>query len=129
MEVAGSQQETAKTTKKTPKEKVKKDPAEISNKELFGSHAPNTGEEKVRRAVAAIKAYNESQYSPKDMWAININTLKDLTNCRTAVVEKYLKSDEGRLQVIDYNLEKGFTFQHNRGRGKISEVITFNTDQ
>ncbi len=101
----------------------KKDPSEMTNDELFGSHAPNTGEEKIRRAVAAIKAYNERQYSPKDMWMINTSTLKELTNCRTAVVDKYLKSDEGRLQVTDYNLEKGFTYQHNRGRGKITEVV------
>jgi hypothetical protein len=107
----------------TKTKQTKKDPSEMTNKELFGSHAPNTGEEKIRRAVAAIKAYNERQYSPKDMWMINTSTLKDLTNCRTAVVEKYLKSDEGRLQVTDYNLEKGFSYQHNRGRGKIIDVV------
>jgi hypothetical protein len=116
-----STQETKEEATKT--KQTKKDPSEMTNTELFGSHAPNTGEEKIRRAVAAIKAYNERQYSPKDMWMINTSTLKDLTNCRTAVVEKYLKSDEGRLQITDYNLEKGFTYQHNRGRGNISEVV------
>ncbi|NEQ19572.1 MAG: hypothetical protein F6K28_08160 [Microcoleus sp. SIO2G3] len=115
--------EEAKVQTPTKTKQPKKDPIEMSNEELFGSHAPNTGEEKIRRAVAAIKAYNERQYSSKDMWMINTSTLKDLTNCRTAVVEKYLKSDEGRLQVTDYNLEKGFTYQHNRGRGNISEVV------
>jgi integrase len=119
-----SQTSTEETKEKVIKTKqTKKDPSEMSNEDLFGSHAPNTGEEKIRRAVAAIKAYNERQYSPKDMWMINTSTLKELTNCRTAVVEKYLKSDEGRLQVTDYNLEKGFTYQHNRGRGSISEVV------
>jgi integrase len=119
-----SQTSTEETKEEATKTKqTKKDPSEMTNKELFGSHAPNTGEEKIRRAVAAIKAYNERQYSPKDMWMINTSTLKDLTNCRTAVVEKYLKSDEGRLQVNDYNLEKGFSYQHNRGRGKITEVV------
>jgi integrase len=119
-----SQTSTEETKEEVTKTKqAKKDPSLMSNEELFGSHAPNTGEEKIRRAVAAIKAYNERQYSPKDMWMINTSTLKDLTNCRTAVVEKYLKSDEGRLQVTDYNLEKGFSYQHNRGRGKINDCI------
>lgn len=113
-----SEPNTATTTKQPTK-----DISEMSNQELFGSHAPNTGEEKIRRAVQAIKSYNERQYSPKDMWMINTSTLKELSNCRTAIVEKYLKSDEGRLQITDYNLEKGFTYQHNRGRGNISEVI------
>ena len=107
----------------TKNKESKKDASEMTNDELFGSHAPNTGEEKIRRAVAAIKAYNERQYSPSDMWMINTSTLKELTNCRTAVVDKYLKSDEGRLQVTDYNLEKRFSYQHNRGRGKITEVV------
>jgi hypothetical protein len=114
---------TQTSTEESKTKQSKKDPSEMTNTELFGSHAPNTGEEKIRRAVAAIKVYNERQYSPKDMWMINTSTLKDLTNCRTAVVEKYLKSDEGRLQITDYNLEKGFTYQHNRGRGKITEVV------
>ncbi|MBW4636036.1 MAG: hypothetical protein KME30_30380 [Iphinoe sp. HA4291-MV1] len=37
--------------------------------------------------------------------------------------EKYLKSEEGRLQVTDYSLEKKLGYQHNRGRGKISSVV------
>lgn len=106
-----------------PHKQTKKDPTEMTNEELFGSHVPNTGEEKIRRAVQAIKIYNERQPSFKDMWAINTSVLKELTNCRTAVVEKYLKSEEGRLKVLDYNLEKQMGYQHNRGRGKISEVV------
>lgn len=36
---------------------------------------------------------------------------------------EYLDSDEGRLQVADYNLEKGFGFQQNRGKGKITKFL------
>jgi integrase len=107
----------------TKSKQTKKDPSELSNEELFGSHAPNTGEEKIRRAVQGIKVYNERQASFKDMWAINTSVLKELTNCRTAVVERYLKSEEGRLQVIDYNLEKQLGYQHNRGKGSISDFV------
>ncbi|MBP5976637.1 hypothetical protein HW132_28870 [Brasilonema sp. CT11] len=107
----------------TKTKQPKKDLTEMTNEELFGSHSPNTGLEKIRRAVQAIKTYNERQYSIKDMWMINTSTLKELTNCRTAVVEKYLKSDEGRLQVNDYNLEKQMGYQHNRGKGKITDVV------
>ena len=72
------------------------------------------------------------------MWAINIRTLKDLTNCRTEVVDKYFRSDEGieelgirfetgedgRIKVvIGYNEMLGLGRYHNRGRGLISEVI------
>ncbi|MBP5977198.1 hypothetical protein HW132_31870 [Brasilonema sp. CT11] len=121
--VTTSETSTEEIEVKTSTKQSKKDPSEMTNEELFGSHAPNSGEEKIRRAVQAIKTYNERQYSIKEMWMINTSTLKELTNCRTAVVEKYLKSDEGRLQVTDYNLEKQMGYQHNRGRGKISSVV------
>ena len=91
--------------------------------ELMGTKIPGSGLEKVRRAVAAIKAYNECQAEKRFWWAINTRTLKDITNCRTSVVEKYLKSEEGRLQVTDYNTLHDLGYQHNRGRGSIREVV------
>jgi hypothetical protein len=38
-------------------------------------------------------------------------------------VRDYLDSDEGRLQVTDYNLEKGFGFQQNRGKKSIKQYV------
>lgn len=131
--------------KSTPAKAVKsavkydKRPEEMTNKELFGANLPNSGHEKIRRAVAAVKSYNENKGGDKaGMWAINIRTLKDLTNCRTEVVDKYFRSDEGieelgiRFEtgdldktkvVIGYNEMMGLGRYHNRGRGFISEVI------
>jgi integrase len=113
----------AKATKKSSEPRPKINVEELSNADLFGSHAPNTGLEKIRRAVEAIKAYNERQYGKDDKWAINTKVLKDLTKCRTKIVEDYLKSDEGRINVIDYNLANQFTYQHNRGKGNISDFV------
>ncbi len=78
---------------------TQRDIKNMATSELMGAKIPGSGLEKVRRAVAAIKAYNEGQAEKRFWWAINTRTLKDLTNCRTSVVEKYLKSEEGRLQV------------------------------
>ncbi|MBN3893820.1 MAG: hypothetical protein HWQ41_00480 [Nostoc sp. NOS(2021)] len=94
-----------------------------SNKDLFNSKVRHGGVEKMRRAVDAIKLYNEQQAEFKYHWAINTKTLKDLTGCSTEIVESYLKSDEGRLNAIDYNLEKGYTFHQNRGKGTIRDFI------
>ena len=132
-----TEQTEVQTSTKT--KETKKDPSEMTNEELFGSHAPNTGEEKIRRAVAAIKLYNERQGANKAaMWAINTSTLKELTNCRTAVVENYLKSENGQKElttrveiqmdgkeklIIGYNEMLGLSYQHNRGRGSILEFI------
>ena len=96
---------------------------EMSNEELRGCQAPGSALEKIRRSVRAIKIYNEQQAEKKAQWAINVSTLEDLSGCHSKAVREYLDSDEGRLQVTDYNLEKGFGFQQNRGKGSIKEVL------
>jgi hypothetical protein len=73
----------------------------------------------------AIIVYNEQQAEKKFQWSINVSTLEDLSGCHSKAVKDYLKSSEGRLQVADYNLEKGFGFQHNRGKGSIKQYVTW----
>jgi hypothetical protein len=98
---------------------------QMSNEGLRGCQAPGSALEKIRRSVNAIKAYNESQAEKKHQWAINVSTLEDLSGCHSKAVRDYLDSDEGRLQVLDYNLEKGFGFQQNRGKGKITNFVNW----
>jgi hypothetical protein len=98
---------------------------EMRNKELRGCQAPGSALEKIRRSVNAIKAYNESQAEKIYQWAINVSTLEDLSGCHSKAVRDYLDSDEGRLQVLDYNLEKGFGFQQNRGKGRITNFVNW----
>ena len=98
---------------------------EMSNEELRGCQAPGSALEKIRRSVNAIKAYNESQAEKMYQWAINVSTLENLSGCHSKAVRDYLDSDEGRLQVLDYNLEKGFGFQQNRGKGKIINLVNW----
>ncbi|HEY9299250.1 MAG TPA: protelomerase family protein [Phormidium sp.] len=96
---------------------------EMSNEELRGCQAPGSALEKIRRSVRAIKTYNEQQAEKKYQWSINVSTLEDLSGCHSKAVREYLDSDEGRLQVTDYNLEKEFGFQQNRGKGKITNLV------
>lgn len=98
---------------------------EMSNEELRGCQAPGSALAKIRRSVDTIKVYNESQAEKKYQWAINVSTLEDLSGCHSKAVREYLDSDEGRLNVTDYNLEKGFGFQQNRGKGKITTVVNW----
>jgi integrase len=113
----------------SPVEPVKKSVTdrfqEMSSDELRGSHAPGSAIWKLRRSVEAIKAYNEQQAEKKHQWAINVSTLEELSGCHSKAVRDYLDSPEGRLNVADYNLEKGFGFQQNRGKGSIKEVLTW----
>jgi hypothetical protein len=98
---------------------------EMTNEELRGCQAPGSALEKIRRSVRAIKVYNEQQAEKKAQWSINVSTLEDLSGCHSKAVREYLDSDEGRLQVTDYNLEKGFGFQQNRGKGAIKQYVTW----
>ena len=96
----------------------------IPSEELFSSHRPGSAREKIRRVVVAIKSYNESQYEKSAQWAINSGVIKALTNINSKAIKAYLNSDEGRLQVTDYNALHGFSFHHNRGREKpITEFV------
>ena len=96
----------------------------IPSEELFSSHRPGSAREKIRRVVAAIKSYNESQCEKSAQWAINSGVIKALTNINSKAIKEYLNSDEGRLQVTDYNALHGFSFHHNRGREKpITEFV------
>lgn len=106
-----------------PKPSPRKSIEEMSNEELFGANIPNSGAEKIRRAVAAVKTYNERQAERKYWWAINSKVIKDLTNCRTEAVSRFLESEEGRLQVKDYNEMHQLGYHHNRGKGSIKEVV------
>lgn len=98
---------------------------EMSNEELRGCQAPGSALEKIRRSVRVIKVYNEQQAEKKYQWSINVSTLEDLSGCHSKAVRDYLDSDEGRLQVTDYNLEKGFGFQQNRGKGSIKQHVNW----
>ncbi len=100
-----------------------KDVSELSDAELFGSNVPYSGRVKIRRAVEAIKIYNEQQSEKECCWAINTKGLKDLTGCRTEAVKNYLESEEGRLNVDDYNKLHNLGYHHNRGKGKITDFI------
>jgi hypothetical protein len=103
----------------TPRKSIE----EMSNEELFGANIPNSGAEKIRRAVAAVKEYNERQAENKYKWSINSKVIKDLTNCRTEAVSRFLESEEGRLQVRDYNEMHQLGYHHNRGKGSVKEVV------
>jgi hypothetical protein len=63
--------------------------------------------------------HEQHEGDKKAQWAINVSTLEDLSGCHSKAVRDYLDSTEGRLQVTGYNLQKGFGFQHNRGKGKV----------
>uniref|UniRef100_A0A0C1QQZ7 Telomere resolvase ResT/TelK catalytic domain-containing protein n=1 Tax=Tolypothrix bouteillei VB521301 TaxID=1479485 RepID=A0A0C1QQZ7_9CYAN len=111
------------TTEQPQKPVMEKDLSQVSNDKLYGSTTPYSGNEKIRRAVQAVKAYNERQYSTDTMWAINTKVLTELTGCRSSILKNYLESPEGRLQVTDYNLEKGLGYHHNKGRGSVTQFI------
>lgn len=93
--------------------------------ELMGKNTPYSGNEKLRRAIEAIKEYNERQPSKEQRWAITSTILQTLTGCRTAILKSYMDSDEGRINIHDYNQLHGFSYHHNKGKGSIADAIKF----
>lgn len=109
--------------KATPAKSKVRELSELSNQELFGSNRPFSTEEKIRRAVEAVKTHNERQAEKQYWWAINTKVLTDLTGCRSAAIKKYMESPEGRLNITDYNLQHGLGYQHNKGKGSVTDFI------
>ncbi len=77
-----------------------------------------------RRLKVTFRVKN-TQAEKKAQWAINVSTLEDLSGCHSKAVKDYLESDEGRLQVKDYNELHGFGFQQNRGKGSIKNCVSW----
>lgn len=106
-------------------ETKRKDVSEVPTAELMGKNTPYSGNEKLRRAIEAIKEYNERQPSKESRWAITSTILQTLTGCRTAILKSYMESDEGRINIKDYNQLHGFSYHHNKGKGSIADAIKF----
>ncbi|MBD2608378.1 hypothetical protein H6G81_28630 [Scytonema hofmannii FACHB-248] len=89
-----------------------------SLKKLRGEDAVN---EKIRRAFEAVTAYNDS--ATESRWAINNQALRQLSGCNGNAVTDWMK--EHQTSIDDHNRKYNLGQYSNRGKGDITEVITW----
>lgn len=82
---------------------------------------PGSAEEKIRRAIEAIKAYNEGKPQP-EMYILSEANVRYVSGSRHGSIKAYFATHP---ELNEYNYQHGFTMQHDRGKPKIAEVITW----
>lgn len=89
--------------------------------ELKGNSAPNSGNEKVLRAVSAIMAHNDSQGEKELKYCLTARAVMDLTGSRHSIVKRFF--DDNHAMIEGHNNTHDLTPVHNRGKMSISEAI------
>ena len=110
----------------TPTPKPQKDWSSVPSEELKGNQAPGSAEEKIKRAVQAIMAYNNyTAMSNDDRWAIVIRSVQALSGCNYPAVKNFM--DTYKVMVDDHNAKYGLTQYHNKRHANkdIASVISW----
>jgi len=94
---------------------------EMSNAELNGSRLPGSADEKIRRSIEAIQAFNAG-LEREDHWAITPTVVKKLSGSNANRVSDYLERHSETAQMLErYN--KDYGYHQNRYRGDPREAI------
>ena len=93
--------------------------SQVPSAELKGSQTPGSAEEKIRRAIEAIQAYNEGKELGQ-MYRLSEANVRYLSGSRHDTIKAYFAAHP---EVADYDKGYGFSVQHDRGKIPIAEVI------
>ena len=112
--------EAAATAQPEPESRLSgTDWSQVPSAELKGSQAPGSAEEKIRRAIEAIRAYNEGKELGQ-MYRLSEANVRYLSGSRHGTIKAYFAAHP---EVADYDKGYGFSVQHDRGKVPIAEVI------
>ena len=120
---------TSSTKKKRQKERaiapahtpIPDDWTEMSNAELNGSQIPGSADEKIRRSIEALHAYNEER-AFAEQWSITPTVVQKLSGSNANRVKDYLSRHADIAKRLEkYN--KDYGYQQNRGKGDPRETV------
>ncbi len=100
--------------------------SEFESKDLKKSHAKGSAEEKLRRALQAIIAHNETpERNPAEKWAVNQNALAELTGCNRPAIKQFLKQYGAEIEAHhrQHNLLPRHNYSHGKNGVKITDII------
>jgi hypothetical protein len=127
------QSEATSTTNKTAKSKPKEDDTDwesIPSEELKENKSRGAAEEKLRRSFLAISNNNDhkardnnGQPDADKMWVINNQALRQLSGCNGMLVKDWMIRHQGAID--DHNSKYELGTYHNKGRGDITEAISW----
>lgn len=98
---------------------------QVPSAELKGCQAPGSAEEKIRRAIEAIRAYNEDKELGQIQRLSEAN-VRYLSGSRHETIKTYFAAHP---EVAEYDKGYGFSVQHDRGKTAIKDVIEWQAIQ
>ncbi|MBW4505650.1 MAG: hypothetical protein KME64_03955 [Scytonematopsis contorta HA4267-MV1] len=113
-------------TQRQPKakpEQPEKDWESVPSEELRASKHRGAAEEKIRRSFMAITNYNDAQPSNETRWAINNQSLRQVSGCNGMLIADWMQRHH--IAISDHNNKYGLSQYHNKGRGDITQVISW----
>lgn len=108
-------------TNRKPKAEV--DYELLNNDELKKLRGDGAVDEKIRRAFVAITNYNDAQPSNETRWSITNQSLRQVSGCNGQKVASWMQRYQ--TSVNDHKNKYGLGDYHNKGRGDISQVISW----
>ncbi|MBE9216293.1 hypothetical protein IQ247_27135 [Plectonema cf. radiosum LEGE 06105] len=127
------QAEVTSATKKITKSKPKEDDTDwesMPSEELKKNKSGGAAQEKLRRSFLAITNHNDhkardnnGQPDTDKMWVINNQALRQLSGCNGMLVKDWIERHQTAID--DHNSKYGLGTYHNKGRGDITEVISW----
>lgn len=102
---------------------INKDFSKMSLTQLRNTKLPGAAEERFRRAVDAIMAYNDQAGAPEMMWFVNAAVVTDLVGGRPGDAKEYLLSERDE-EIKAHHAKYGLTPGFNRRAIKITSRVT-----
>jgi hypothetical protein len=89
--------------------------------QLEHTRTPEAAQERVRRIVLTLMAYNE-RVQPRDRWYINAGLIYKIKTIRHEVINAYLKEHE--KEIHQHHARLGIEPRYNRKMESVEEIIT-----
>jgi hypothetical protein len=101
-----------------------KDFATMATSQLTRVKHPGATQERIKRAIAAIVAYNDNAQSPNDRWYINATVVQQLSGARFPIIQAYFAEHQADIDAENAEYELNARYNHKPIEGGIKAVIT-----
>ena len=99
-----------------------KDFSSMPTSQLTRIKHPGAAQERIKRAIAAIVAYNDNAPSANDRWYINATVVQQLSGARFPIIKEYFAAHQSEIE--QENAEHELTPRYNHKPTSIEKVIT-----
>jgi len=89
-----------------------KDFSSMKTSELAGIRHKGAANERIRRAVAAIAAYNDQAQSANDRWFVNPRAIQRLAGSRYPIINEYFAAHQAEIDALNKKYQLNDRYNH-----------------